>query len=405
MSSSLTPCSAARHDAPGGLLATLGAVPDPRDPRGVRHALPVVLAMTAAAVLAGARSFTAIGEWVADQGQDVMKQLGAAGSERPSESTIRRVLTSVDGQVLDQLIGAFVWTRSAVIDQRRVIAIDGKTIRGARSRHDPDQGTPHLVAALDHHAGAVLGQVAVSAKSNEIPAVRTLLASFDLTGAVVTVDAMHTQTDTAQVIIEAGGAYVFTVKNNQPSLYAACKDLPWAEVPGHSTLTTGHGRRARRTIKVVQAPAWVQFPGARQIAQIRRTVTRAGKRTVEVVYVITSADPQTAPPATLAAWVKGHWGIENQLHWVRDVTYDEDRSQIRTVPPPRHGQPAQPGHQYPTHSRSPTSPPACSGPPQTTPHHWPSSNSPDSVGPRAPIPGYDLARLRGLPCGQTRHQP
>ena len=317
MSSSLTLCSAARHDAPGGLLATLGAVPDPRDPRGVRHALPVVLAMTVAAVLAGARSFTAIGEWVADQGQDVMTQLGAAGSERPSESTIRRVLTRVDGQVLDQLIGAFVWTRSAVVDQRRVIAIDGKTIRGARSRHDPDQGTPHLVAALDHHAGAVLGQVAVSAKSNEIPAVRTLLASFDLTGAVVTVDAMHTQTDTAQVIIEAGGAYVFTVKNNQPSLYAACKDLPWAEVPGHSTLTTGHGRRARRTIKVVQAPAWVQFPGARQIAQIRRTVTRAGKRTVEVVYVITSADPQTAPPATLAAWVKGHWGIENQLHWVR----------------------------------------------------------------------------------------
>lgn len=335
MSSSLTPCSAARHDAPGGLLATLGAVPDPRDPRGVRHALPVVLAMTVAAVLAGARSFTAIGEWVADQGQDVMKQLGAAGSERPSESTIRRVLTSVDGQVLDQLIGAFVWTRSAVIDQRRVIAIDGKTIRGARSRHDPDQGAPHLVAALDHHAGAVLGQVAVNAKSNEIPAVRTLLASLDLTGAVVTVDAMHTQTDTAQVIIEAGGAYVFTVKNNQRSLYAACKDLPWAQVPGHSTLTTGHGRRARRTIKVVQAPAWVQFPGASQIAQIRRTVTRAGKRTVEVVYVITSADHQVAPPATLAAWVKGHWGIENQLHWVRDVTYDEDRSQVRTGHAPR----------------------------------------------------------------------
>ena len=269
--------------------------------------------MTVAAVLAGARSFTAIGEWVADSGQDVMKQLGAAGSERPSESTIRRVLTSVDGQVLDQLIGAFVWTRSAVIDQRRVIAIDGKTIRGARSRHDPDQGTPHLVAALDHHAGAVLGQVAVSAKTNEIPAVRTLLASFDLTGAVVTVDAMHTQR----------------------SLYAACKDLPWAEVPGHSTLTTGHGRRARRTIKVVQAPAWVQFPGARQIAQIRRTVTRAGKRTVEVVYVITSADHQAAPPATLAAWVKGHWAIENQLHWVRDVTYDEDRSQVRTGHAPR----------------------------------------------------------------------
>ncbi len=123
---------------------------------------------------------------------------------------------------------------------------------------------------------------------------------------------------------------MFTVKNNQPSLYAACKNLPWTEIPGHSHLTTGHGRRARRTIKVVQAPAWVQFPGACQIAQIRRTVTRAGKKTVEVVYVITSADHQTGPPATLASWVQRHWAIENKLHWVRDVTYDEDRSQVRT---------------------------------------------------------------------------
>jgi len=80
----------------------------------------------------------------------------------------------------------------------------------------------------------------------------------------------------------------------------------------------------------VQAPAWVQFPGARQIAQIRRTVTRAGKKTVELVYVITSVDHQEAPPATLAGWVQRHWGIENKLHWVRDVTYDEDRSQVRT---------------------------------------------------------------------------
>jgi len=147
---------------------------------------------------------------------------------------------------------------------------------------------------------------------------------------VVTVDAMHTQHDTAQLITAAGGDYLFTVKKNQPTLYAACKNLPWAEVPAHTAVTSGHGRRARRTIKVVTAPAWICFTGARQIAQIRRTVTRAGRKSVEVVYVITSADHVAAPPTTLAAWVQGHWGIENRLHWVRDVTFDEDRSQART---------------------------------------------------------------------------
>ncbi len=108
--------------------------------------------------------------------------------------------------------------------------------------------------------------------------------------AVVTVDAMHTQTDTAQLIVDAGGDYVFTAKGNQPKLYAACRALPWRDVPAHRVTTKGHGRRVARTIKVVTAPAWVEFHGAAQVAQLRRTVTRAGKKTVEVVYLITSAD-------------------------------------------------------------------------------------------------------------------
>jgi predicted transposase YbfD/YdcC len=181
----------------------------------------------------------------------------------------------------------------------------------------------------------VLGQLATAAKSNEIPAVRTLLASFELKDVVVTVDAMHTQTDTAAVIIAAGGDYVFTVKANQPGLYKACKALPWKDVPAHTATQAGHGRRATRTIKVVDAPAWITFTGARQVAQIRRTTTRNGKKTIEVVYVITSAGARSAPPASLATWVQAHWGIENRCHWVRDVTYDEDRSRARTGQAPQ----------------------------------------------------------------------
>ncbi|MGW1616825.1 ISAs1 family transposase [Streptomyces sp. NPDC002285] len=97
----------------------------------------------------------------------------------------------------------------------------------------------------------------------------------------------------------------------------------------------GHGRRATRTVKAIDVPAWIDFTAAPQVAQLRRTVTRKGRRTVEIVYLITSADARTAPPELLATWVQSHWEIENRLHWVRDVTFDEDRSQVRTGNAPR----------------------------------------------------------------------
>jgi predicted transposase YbfD/YdcC len=331
-SSRTTPASSQPIGSASALLTLLESVPDPRRARGIRHQLPGILAVGIAAVAAGARSFAAIGQWAADADENLLAALGSTGRCVPSESAIRRTFNRLDATVLDSILGAWLWTRTGVVGQRRVIALDGKTIRGARTRHQTAQ---HLVAAFDHHTGTVLGQLAVAAKSNEIPAVRKLLSSFDLAGAVVTVDAMHTQTDTAQLIADAGGDYVFTVKGNQPTLYAACKALPWRVVPARRVTTKSHGRRVTRTIKVVTAPAWIDFHGAAQVAQLRRTVTRAGKKTVEVVYLITSADHTEAPPATLAAWVQGHWGIENRLHWVRDVTFDEDRSQVRTGTAPQ----------------------------------------------------------------------
>ena len=194
------------------LVQLLSQVGDPRARRGVRHRLAGVLAVGIAATAAGARSFVAIAEWAADLGIEQLSQLGLKGRRPPSEATIRRVCTAVDADALDVVLGAFFRTRTARVRGRRVIAVDGKAVRGART---PEADAPHLVAALDHATGTVLGQVQVDAKTNEIPAARALLSLFDLTGTVVTLDAMHTQTDTATMIVKAEGDYVLTVKNNQ----------------------------------------------------------------------------------------------------------------------------------------------------------------------------------------------
>ena len=312
------------------LLDLLSQVPDPRKRRGRRHPLAGLLAAGIAAVIAGSRSFAAIGQWAADAGTDGLAGLGAARGPA-EESTFRRAFALVSADMLDQVLGAWLWTRSVQVSGRLVIAVDGKAVRGAKDR---DGQAPHLVAALAHGIGAVPGQAAVTAKPNEIPAVRDLLKAFtDLAGAVITIDAMHTQSDTAQVITARGADYVMTVKGNMPTLYRQLKKLPWARIPAASSVGKDHGRRARRTIKAVLAPPWIEFAGAAQVAQLRRTVTKNGKKTVEVVYLITS--DRDADPETLAAWVRGHWEIENRLHWVRDVTYQEDKSLVRTGNAPR----------------------------------------------------------------------
>ena len=315
-----------------GLLELFEQVADPRAARGVRHAFAGLLAVALAAVVAGARSFTAIGEWVADAEVDALVKLGIVATRRPCEATIRRALIRLDGDVLDRVLGAWMRTRVGTLDGRRVIAIDGKTVRGARAGGNL---APHLLAALDHGLGVVLGQVQIVAKSSEIPAARTLLDAFDLVNAVVTADALHTQKDTATYITARGRHYVLTVKGNQPSLFARCKKLPWAKIRAVSDLDRGHGRRVRRTIKVAAAPDLLDFPGAVQVAQLRRTRNTAGKQSVEVVYIITSMPSSDASPTQIATWVQGHWGIENRLHWVRDVLYDEDRSTVRTGHAPR----------------------------------------------------------------------
>jgi predicted transposase YbfD/YdcC len=314
---------------PAGLLEVLTGVVDPRKRRGVRHRLTVVLAIALAATLAGARSFVAIAEWATDAPADVLARLGA-GLRPPSESTIRRVLQRLPGDAFDEAIGAWMWLRTSTISGRRVIAFDGKTVKGAK---DAAGTLVHLLSGLCQRSGAVLTQVIVGAKTNEIPVLATLLKTLDITDAVITADAMHCQRDTAQTIRDRGGHYILTVKANQPTLRARVKSLPWKDIPPLSvTRERGHGRQDTRTLKATELTTGIGFPGAAQVLRLTRTRTdrKTGKRTRETVYAVTSLTTADAGPEQIAAWLRGHWSIENRLHWVRDVTYDEDRSQVRT---------------------------------------------------------------------------
>ena len=314
---------------PAGLLTVLAQVADPRKRRGVRHRLAVVLAIAIAATLTGARSFTAIAEWAADAPTEVLSRLGAR-RRPPSEATIRRLLSRLPADTFDTVIGTWMWLRTSTIGGRRVIAFDGKTLRGAR---DAAGNLIHLLAGLCQRTGVVLGQVTVGAKTNEIPMLSGLLKVLDIAGAVVTADAMHCQRDTAQTIRQRGGHYILTVKNNQPNLRKRVKSLPWKDIPCLAVSREhGHGRQDTRTLKATELSSGIGFPGAAQVLRLTRTrtVRATGKRTRETVYAITSLTVADAAPEQIAAWLRGHWMIENRLHWVRDVDYDEDRSQIRT---------------------------------------------------------------------------
>jgi hypothetical protein len=203
-------------DGVPGLLAVLAKVEDPRHRRGVRYRLAVILGLAVCAVLAGARSFTAIAEWAADADEQTLATLGVTGAV-PSESTFRRTLQRLDADAFDNLAGQWAAHRTTPgPKQRRVIAVDGKTLRG--SGHGQQDGR-HLLAAFDHGHGAVLGQVEVGAKTNEIPLFSTLLDRIDITGAVITADALHAQRDHATYLARRGAGYPLIIKRNQPNLY------------------------------------------------------------------------------------------------------------------------------------------------------------------------------------------
>lgn len=318
------------------LLEQLDQLPDPRKRRGRRHGITAVLAVAVCAVLAGARSFAAISEWASDVPLAVLVALRVRRDpltgtpQPPGESTLRRVLTGIDTAALDMVIGAWLSRDQQPVAGRRwrAVAVDGKTLRGSGKAG----AQVHLLAALDHTRGAVLAQVQVDGKSNEISAFQPLLDQVDLTATVVTSDAMHTQRDHVEFLVTVKhAAYICVVKRNQPNLYRQLKTLPWRQVPVQDeTHDRGHGRYEIRRLQVISSDR-LDFPHAVQAIRITRRVRdqKTKKWRTVTVYAITSLTAAQANPAELADYIRGHWGIE-AMHHVRDVTYAEDASQVRT---------------------------------------------------------------------------
>ncbi|MFY1632268.1 ISAs1 family transposase [Solwaraspora sp. WMMB335] len=357
-------------------MTALSRVPDPRDARGVRHRLPTVVGLALAAVLAGSVSVYAVGQWIAGCSQKTLKAFGARVDPvtgryvGPDEKTVRGLCARLDGDALDAAVGRWLQRRAdaaarakarvgvrpsrdrkarrraKAAGQRRrrasardrhrprlpQVAMDGKTSRGARTR---DRAAPRLLAALTC-AGVVLAQCQIPGRSNEIAAFTGLLTPLDLADHVVTADAMQTRRTHARWLREVKKAhFVFPVLDNQPTLFDRLDALDWAGVPvtGRS-VDDDRGRHEVRTVQVMPAPPDLNFPHVAQVFLIERAVTVKGRTSYQAMLYVTSLTAGQADAADLLAYVRQHWGIE-VLHWVRDVTFREDASRIRTGNAPR----------------------------------------------------------------------
>jgi predicted transposase YbfD/YdcC len=334
------------------LLGLFAGVPDGRAGQGRDHPVAAVLALAAAAVVAGMKGYTAITGWVADVPPVILSDLylrsGAAPAPPPSKTTIWRVLTDADTEAFDAAVGTWLmdlagFTSSATAGEEDCsralmqVRLDGKAIRGAK---DADGNQVRLLAALagpDAAASVVAAQTEVGKKTNEVPMAAVVLGQIDLKDKVVTADALHTVKATANHIHDHGGEFVLPVKENRRALFDALDALPWGQVPiAHTATDKGHGRITTRTIQVVPAPDNLPFPHVSQVFLIERHVTDLAGKPVSAVAAlgVASPGPGQANPAALAGYVREQWSIES-LHWIRDTLYQEDKSQVRTRSGPR----------------------------------------------------------------------
>jgi predicted transposase YbfD/YdcC len=335
------------------LVDVLAGVPDPRDPRGIRHSIGAVLSVMVFAVLAGARNFREIADQAADLPVELLTMAGCRQHPLtgryavPSEATIRRVAHGIDADATDARVCRWLREQATVAAIARraggvggvggvgadaglvAVAMDGKVVRNTIAPGGGEGTEIKLFSALLHEEAIVIAQHRIPAGTNEITQVKDLLAEIDLREVVVTGDAAHAQQATAaHITTERGGNYALTVKGNHPRLLTRIvAALPPAVLAhaDHVEEDRSKGRIVRRAIWVVPAGE-VAFPGAAQVFRIRRdTFDHMGNRlSKEVVHGVTSLAADQATPQALAGLVRHHWRIENKSHWVRDVVYRED---------------------------------------------------------------------------------
>jgi predicted transposase YbfD/YdcC len=322
----------------GSLYAHLERVVDPRKPKGIRYRLATVLVLILLAKLGGQDRPTGMAEWLKHRERGLVAMLKLARAHVPHHCTYRRVLNDLEPGWFEQVVGQYQRSRPSG-DAELVISIDGKTLRGTMVKREGR--AVHLLAAYLPGSGLVLMQLAVERKENEIVAAPTLLQSIDLHGAIVIGDAMHTQRKLSAQIVQAGGDYLWTAKGNQPRTAWAIEKLFVQEVVKRKAgarpskdfqmavekPSKAHGRIEKRTILVSQTlNDYLDWPALAQVFRLEREVwhDQGRRKTRQVVYGLTSLSPQRASPKRLLKLTRDYWGIENGLHYRRDVTLQED---------------------------------------------------------------------------------
>lgn len=324
------------------LYAHFESLTDQRKPRGVRYPLSDALTLITLAKLAGEDGPTGMAEWLEHRAESLVVALALTRASMPDRVTISRILgQAVKAEELEAVLQRY-FDGQAQLSQAVVIAIDGKTLRGTIPTGQT-QGL-HLLAAYLPEEGLVLMEVEVDTKANEIVAAPKLLHHLDVRGKVVVGDAMHTQRQLSIEIVTAGGDYLWIAKENQPETRATIAHLfePEPVTPGFAPTRTdfktaisvskGHGRLERRTLtSSAMLKDYLTWPYVEQVFKLERRFTnlQTGQVTTEIHYGLTSLTPAEAGPARLLELHRTYWGIENGLHYRRDVTLKEDRCRLK----------------------------------------------------------------------------